>query len=166
MNVALKKNCIKVRWITWSWIAKHGISKSRSFWSRFNFLNNWAQVYRVLWKSAYCGWTSVQRHCVPSWIPEPSINIILLRICQHILIQDLVQHTASRLSPKDSAKTRLRSHADTMWRLVQSKAVIKDSSYRSVPTAARVKSAWLAAVFPSLMECLFFLQPRMKRIDD
>ena len=38
----LWKNSTKVQLITWSWIAKHGISKSQSFWSRLNYLNNWA----------------------------------------------------------------------------------------------------------------------------
>lgn len=52
------------------------------------------------------------------------------------------------------------------WNNAAPCASIKDSRYRSVPTAARVKSTWLAAVFPSLMECLFFLQPRTKRTDD
>lgn len=41
----LCKTGTNVRWITWSWIAKHGISKSGSFWSRLNLLNNWAQVW-------------------------------------------------------------------------------------------------------------------------
>lgn len=35
-----------------------------------------------------------------------------------------------------------------MQRLVQSEALIKESRYCSVPTAARVKATWLAAVFP------------------
>lgn len=44
-NFALK-NWQKVRWITWSWTAKHLISKSRYFWSRLNVLNNLVPHYR------------------------------------------------------------------------------------------------------------------------
>lgn len=76
------------------------------------------------------------------------MNIILLRICQHVLIQDSYHHTVSRLSSNDWAKTALCTCTKTMQRLVPSGAVIKDSRYRSVPTAAQMKCNWLAAVFP------------------
>ncbi len=35
---SIPEPCTKVRWVTWSWIAKRGISKSR-----WNLLNNWPQ---------------------------------------------------------------------------------------------------------------------------
>ena len=39
--------CAKVRWITWSWIAKHGFSKSISFWSRLTFFEKLGPGYWV-----------------------------------------------------------------------------------------------------------------------
>ena len=37
------KTGIKLRWIRWTWILKHGIRKSGLICSRLHFLNNWAQ---------------------------------------------------------------------------------------------------------------------------
>lgn len=76
------------------------------------------------------------------------MNIILLRICHHVLIQDPYHHAVSRLSSNGWAKAMLCTCAKTMQRLVQSEAVIKDSCYCCLRTAAQMKWNWLTAVFP------------------
>lgn len=66
-------------------------------------------------------------------------GLILLRICQQVF-QDSFFPAAARLSSNDSTEQMLLSVLKTMQCLVQSQAVIKDSSEGSVPTAAQVKS--------------------------
>ena len=67
-NVLLKTG-IKVRWIRWSWIAKHGIYKSRSIWSRLHFFLNGSWNTRTVNRYQYTGGcvtpTHTQRHRAP-----------------------------------------------------------------------------------------------------
>ena len=62
------KSVIKVRWIRWSWIAKHWNSKSGSIWSRWDFFKNWAlgsnqrpSSYQPTRSTSWATW----RHCTP-----------------------------------------------------------------------------------------------------
>lgn len=66
-------------------------------------------------------------------------GLILLRICQQVC-KDSFCPAAAHLSSDDSTELMLLSVLKTMQYLVQSQAVIKDSSEGSVPTAAQVKS--------------------------
>lgn len=81
--------------------------------------------------------------------PKTGSELMALRICQHVLIQGPYLHTMSGLSSDDWPQTALCTHAITMRRLVHSEAVTTDSCYRGMPTAAPMKSKWLASVFPS-----------------
>ncbi len=58
----LWKTNTKGRWISWSWIAKHGISISASFWCRLNL--NWAQEIQPLLFSHSLFSPSVSPLCV------------------------------------------------------------------------------------------------------